>query len=160
MGARAKPASSERTTSSSVFNLSAGQAVVEMVLILPILLLLIVGALEFGRLFFTKIILTNAAREGAYYLSLNPEDSTNCIAGVCYQGTILTAKEEANNSGITLNDVDIVACNSCGTDSNVKVTVQTAVDNMLLLSWMDTGGHLKGEKGSITVQSAVEMMEQ
>ena len=31
---------------------------------IPILLVLIIGALEFKRLFFTKIVITNAAREG------------------------------------------------------------------------------------------------
>ncbi len=42
-----------------------GQALVEMALILPVLLLLIFGIIEFGRIFNAYLIVTNAAREGA-----------------------------------------------------------------------------------------------
>ena len=49
--------------------LSVGQSLVEFALIIPILLLLVMGALELGRLFYIKVTLHNAAREGAYYLS-------------------------------------------------------------------------------------------
>src|SRR5450830_1136668 len=52
------------------------QALVEMAIILPILLLLILGAMDFGRMFITKIVLTNAAREGANYLAYYPEDKS------------------------------------------------------------------------------------
>jgi len=52
-----------------------GQALVEVALTLPLLLLLILGAMDFGRMFYTKIILTNAAREGANYLARNYHDT-------------------------------------------------------------------------------------
>lgn len=42
-----------------------GQSAVEFALILPVLLLLLVGITEFGRLFVTNLTLENAAREGA-----------------------------------------------------------------------------------------------
>jgi len=42
-----------------------GQSVVEFALVLPFLLLLILGMIEFGWLLNGKIILTSAAREGA-----------------------------------------------------------------------------------------------
>ena len=45
----------------------AGQAMVEMALVLPILVVLIGGILDFGWLFYNKIALNNAAREGARY---------------------------------------------------------------------------------------------
>ena len=51
-----------------------GQSILEMALMIPILLVLIIGAIEFGRLFYTKIVITNAAREGAYYLSTHQSD--------------------------------------------------------------------------------------
>lgn len=44
---------------------SPGQALVEFALILPVFLLLLVMAIDFGRLFYTWIALHNAAREGA-----------------------------------------------------------------------------------------------
>ena len=42
-----------------------GQALVEMALVLPILLILMLGILEFGRAWYTKQVITDAAREGA-----------------------------------------------------------------------------------------------
>ncbi len=43
------------------------QALVEFALILPLLLVLIIGAMDLGRVFYFKIVLTNAAREGREY---------------------------------------------------------------------------------------------
>ena len=44
-----------------------GQSLVEFALVLPILLLLIFGLVEFGRLIFTYIAVNTAAREAARY---------------------------------------------------------------------------------------------
>ena len=43
---------------------NAGQAVVEFALVLPLFLLLILAAIEFGRAYFTLHVLNNAARDG------------------------------------------------------------------------------------------------
>jgi len=42
-----------------------GQALVEFTMILPIFLMLFFGLVDFGRAFYTWLIVTNAAREGA-----------------------------------------------------------------------------------------------
>ena len=47
-----------------------GQAVVEFALILPVFVLLVFGAIELGRAYYVKHLLTNAAREGARVGSL------------------------------------------------------------------------------------------
>ena len=49
----------------AVMRCRKGQALVEFALVLPLLALLIMGILEFGRAWNTKQILTDAAREGA-----------------------------------------------------------------------------------------------
>jgi hypothetical protein len=54
-----------------------GQAIVEFALILPLLVLLLVMALDFGRVFFGWVSLTNASRVGANYAGLYPELLTN-----------------------------------------------------------------------------------
>ena len=43
----------------------SGQAVVEFALVLPVFVLLVFGAIEFGRAYYDLHLLTNAAREGA-----------------------------------------------------------------------------------------------
>lgn len=42
-----------------------GQALVELALVLPLLILLIMGTMEFGRIFHSYLLITNASREGA-----------------------------------------------------------------------------------------------
>ncbi len=42
-----------------------GQALVEIALVLPLLLLIIFGIIEFGRIFSAQLTLTHASREGA-----------------------------------------------------------------------------------------------
>ena len=47
------------------FRCERGQALVEFALLVPVLLLLIFGAIEFGRVFHATHVITSAAREGA-----------------------------------------------------------------------------------------------
>lgn len=44
-----------------------GQSMVEFALVLPILLIVLCGILDFGWLYYNQITLNNAAREGARY---------------------------------------------------------------------------------------------
>lgn len=53
-------------------NASRGQALVEFGIILPVLLLLLVLAIDFGRVFFGWVALNNASRIGADYAGQNP----------------------------------------------------------------------------------------
>ncbi len=52
-----------------------GQSLVEFALVLPILLLIVVGILEFGLAFRTFQVVTNAAREGARTAVLRTTDA-------------------------------------------------------------------------------------
>src|SRR5438128_819847 len=62
------------TPKMSVQHSEKGQALVEMALILPILVMLAMLTLDVGRVFTGYIALVNSAREGAIYASLNPYD--------------------------------------------------------------------------------------
>jgi hypothetical protein len=42
-----------------------GQAIIEFALMLPLLLIIVLGIIEFGVLFYDKAVVTNASREGA-----------------------------------------------------------------------------------------------
>jgi len=53
-----------------------GQSLVEIALSLPLLLLLLSGLLDLGRLYFVYVALEDGAGEGALYLSINPECPT------------------------------------------------------------------------------------
>lgn len=49
-----------------------GVSAVEFALVLPVLLILVGGAVDFGRCFYTHIAVTNAARAGAEFASTHP----------------------------------------------------------------------------------------
>lgn len=163
-GKRAIRSAFGRNVSSHRGNQNA-QAIIELALILPILLVLIVGAVEFGRLFFTKIILTNAAREGAYYMTTHSTDASSC-GYACTVGTFNAAYNEALSSGVTLNPGDvaiaITADPEAATDLyKAKITVQTQVNDMLILGFfMGSVFHLTGSNENVTISSSVEMMIQ
>lgn len=51
-----------------------GQSLVELSIVLPVLLILLLGAVDFGRLYYASVTVAGAARNGAQYASENPED--------------------------------------------------------------------------------------
>jgi Flp pilus assembly protein TadG len=56
---------------------SKGQALVEFALVFPILILLIFGLLDFGRVLYTQNALSQSAREGARWGSVQARSSTD-----------------------------------------------------------------------------------
>lgn len=52
-----------------------GQSLVEFALVLPMLLLLLVGIFNFGQLFYSDIVINEAARDAARYASLSVPSS-------------------------------------------------------------------------------------
>jgi len=56
-------------------NADRGQALVEMALILPVLILLAMATIDVGRVFSGYLSITNAAREGAAYAARHPNDA-------------------------------------------------------------------------------------
>lgn len=59
-----------------------GAAAVEMAIVLPLLLLVIGGIVDFGRLFYAQIIVTSGAREGVRLVAMNASnaDATTRVA--------------------------------------------------------------------------------
>ena len=63
------------------------QAMVEFAMTVPIILLLVFGILEFGRLFYAWIIIENATRFGIRYATTGNYNSTYCPVGGCSTDT-------------------------------------------------------------------------
>ena len=68
----------------------AGQAMAEFALLLPLFALFLVIAIDFGRVFYTYIQVTNASREAANYAANLPADEA---------GMLTRAQLEANTQG-------------------------------------------------------------
>jgi Flp pilus assembly protein TadG len=56
-------------------NKEKGQTLVEFALVIPLLLLLVFGIIEFGRVYHAQLVVTSAAREGARKATVD-DDST------------------------------------------------------------------------------------
>ncbi|MHB8891143.1 MAG: TadE/TadG family type IV pilus assembly protein [Candidatus Limnocylindrales bacterium] len=123
---------------------SRGQALVELALVTPILLLLLLGAVDLGRLFYARITVTNAAREGAMMAADSPTSWS--AGGVCSSSNkvMCAALRESNGSWVTVAaaDVSLTCSPSCaksyGTTVNVTVTGHFSLLTPLL--WVFTGG--------------------
>lgn len=57
-----------------------GQSLIEVALIVPLLLIIVLGLVDVGRLFSFKVAVTNAARESAIHAARNPAVT---LADVC-----------------------------------------------------------------------------
>lgn len=59
-----------------------GQSAVEFALVLPLLLVLLLGIIEFGWFLNAKITITGAAREGARYLAIHEDSDLETISDI------------------------------------------------------------------------------
>jgi Flp pilus assembly protein TadG len=58
---------------------SKGQSLVELALLAPVLLLMVLGTIDFGRSFFAFVSVTNAARNGADYASTDVASAADLV---------------------------------------------------------------------------------
>jgi Flp pilus assembly protein TadG len=76
-------------------NREAGQSLVEFALVLPLLLLLLLGIIQFGALFNGLIVLNAAAREGARVMAVedDQEKAKATVADRCTSAPFLSCDE-------------------------------------------------------------------
>jgi len=135
-----------------------GQSLVELSISILVLLLILVGAVEFGMAFFQFVQLRDAAQEGALYGSLYPfydangngkwdtgENSANVA-------DIRARVRNSSNSPIKLGDSSVVP------DANIIVTLTSSnSDPKRVCEGIDTNGNSNGIKVRIEFQHDVFM---
>jgi PKD repeat protein len=67
---------------------SRGQSLVEFALILPVIMLMLLIAIDFGRLFFSYVTLTNVTRIAANYGSIDPASFTGTPSLTTYNAVV------------------------------------------------------------------------
>ncbi len=89
-----------------------GQSLVEFAITLPILVLLLLGTLDFGMAIFSYSMLRDAAQEGAFYGSFNPDN----LAEIENRARNISprAEDEIFSSPVRLTDRE-----------KVKISIQT-----------------------------------
>lgn len=92
-----------------------GTSMIELAFILPVFLMMVLGLSDFGRAVFTRNALANAARDGARFASVDPNNIA-CIASVAAQRSSLAR--------LAASDVD-VKLDSAVLGRPVTVSVQS-----------------------------------
>jgi Flp pilus assembly protein TadG len=102
-------------------NRERGAVAVEFAIILPVLLLLIMGIIEFGRVYNTQISLTHAAREGVRVMAISNNPATARAATINAATSIKPA----------LTNADIaVTPTLCSTGAKATVTISYTLSSM------------------------------
>lgn len=84
-----------------------------MALVLPVLVILLFGIIEFGIAFAQKLALSNAARQGARYAAVPNYDSTGAGTTTC--ATILSQVQGAASTiGVTTTNVGVTITSPSG----------------------------------------------
>jgi Flp pilus assembly protein TadG len=99
-----------------------GQAMVEFALVLPILLLLILGIIDFGRILYTKNALTALSQEAARHASIYYA-SEDDYALKQYVINNIGTLNSSNLTGDTITFTDSTGVISRNSGSDVKVTL-------------------------------------
>lgn len=106
-----------------------GQSLVEFAVILPVLLLIVLGTVDLAIGFKTYIALTNAAREGARWISIHPSDQLGAKVRVAEEAERVGVQEGLlAEKGYTVTFVPDKSSYSAGD----KVTVNVSYEYELL----------------------------
>lgn len=98
-----------------------GAAAVEFAIILPVLLMLVLGIMEFGRAYNTQLSLTNAAREGVRVMAISNDPAA--------------ARAAAKNAAVSLSPV-LIDSNisfskpSCAPTQQMTVTINYSLSTL------------------------------
>ena len=142
-----------------------GQALVETALSMALLLLMMLGAVEFGRLAFFAIEAVNAARAAALYASQSPSTAAD-LAGIqsaaqneyitpsaltlvsptATSGYACTCSGSTSSVSCTNNSLTSPTC-AAGSSLEVTVTIQTQVS-------FTPGIHIPGFPGPFVLKGA------
>jgi len=141
---------------------SRGQAIVELALIIPLMLLLIATASDLGRLFHSRVVITNAARAGALEAGRHPTSyvsGAGCDANVNRIMCAVVAESTGSLLNVTPADVS-VSCDPSpcaeALGNVVRVTVRGQFSLITPFLGMFFPGQTFGLSDTATAQIAVK----
>ena len=93
-----------------------GQSLLEFALIVPILLIILAGVLDLGRLYYTYVSITDAAAEGASYAAIHPQANE--------RAEVLQRAQEASGALVQIDPTMVqVDCPAVAAGAPITVTV-------------------------------------
>ena len=102
----------------------AGQTILEIVFIMPLMLLMLGASIDMGRYAYVGILVGSAARAGAAYGGKRPGDTTGIMNAACadYLNN-LGPNAACGSSGSTSKDyLNVTSSTSCGCDNGGAIT--------------------------------------
>ncbi len=116
----------------------SGQSLVEVALVFPVLLMLLLGLLDFGRAFYAVVSLRDAADEGAAYASLDPSNTAEIVQRAVAASPRLV---QITEDGVTVHQPAVIA-------PGQAITVTVQAEMMILTPFVQ--GLVEG--GSLTLE--------
>lgn len=111
-----------------------GQGLVEFALLFPVLLLILLGAVDLGRAFDAYVNITNASREGARYGSTHPTNTvgitttvTNELSGLAVQSIAVECAPPPPSTSFSAGN-----CSTPTKGDQIRVTVTTSFQFLTL----------------------------
>src|SRR3989442_3266242 len=109
------------------WNAERGSAIIEMTLLMPFILLLLMGTIDFSRIFYTALAVSHAARAGAQYGAYSNVSSQN-TAGM-RQAALDAAQDDIDTSSLTVTATSFCRCTVDGITLTVLATCTSACAN-------------------------------
>jgi Flp pilus assembly protein TadG len=111
-----------------------GTAALEFVIVLPVLMVIVIGAADLSRMLHYKNVLTNASRTGAAY------GATHAVSDYTYDDWVArvearTLEEAVNLPGYDSRQVDITVTKFDDADGSQRVQVETTYPFEMLIDW-------------------------
>jgi len=132
----------------------SGQSILETALVAPLLIIILVGAAEFGRLAFAAVEVSNAASAGARYGAQNgstASDSTGISNAAANDAGNLTGLSTTSSISCICSDgtaascTDNSACSTSNIEESVTVSSQASFDPLIHLPGFPKTFTLKGQ---------------
>ena len=115
----------------------SGQSMVELAILLPVLLWILLGAVDFGRVYYTSIAITNAARVGSAYGMDSRRQNADILAVVVAEARPLV---EIDPARVTLTRATSTWGNTPGIDLTVSVEHDfVAITPFISRLWSESG---------------------
>ncbi len=133
-----------------------GQGLVEFALLLPVLLLILLGTIEWGRIFFIYVNINNAAREGTRYGMVHPTDQNGITNHVTDRLALVSPSDLLMNISYDNGPgTSPISVNQVTTSARVIVTLRYTIQPLTpLMSPFIPGGLAVTSENRRTIQSA------
>ena len=161
------PLNANRRLSRPRVGAERGAALIELAVTLPLLMLLVVGTIDFGRVFKTANVVTNAARAGALYGARTLTNSVDNAGMIARANAVLTANNLATGATPTVSRVcrcydnnanavgGAVACTASCTGSHMVIDVTVTASRTFTML-----GSFPGIPSSVTLTRSHTMRAQ